>query len=228
MADALARSPELAAARLAIASAERERALAGKGYCPDLVFKAGLMPRGGDFAPMWTLSLGTTLPIFAGRKQSRAVAEGGARVLAGRHDADALEQLLRLRVEERLGLLAALGETLRLYETGLLIQSEALVASALAGYEAGQLGFSALADASAGYLADEDGYLATLAEAQRLAIAALEISLEPAMAPAVTLSSASMGGMSAAGGGARGGDRPGARGSQGDPAAGAAAPMPGM
>jgi cobalt-zinc-cadmium efflux system outer membrane protein len=230
MEDALARSPELAAARLAIASAERERALAGKGYWPDLVLKAGLMPRGGDFEPMWTLSLGTTLPIFAGRKQSRAVAESQARTLAGRHEAAAIEQLLRLRVEERLGLLATLGETLRLYETGLLIQSEALIASAMEGYRAGQLGFSALADASAGYLADEDGYLATLAEAHRLAIAALEISLEPVAAPAVSLAGpgAGMAGMAAGAPAAGMGGRPAAGGTQDEPAAGAAAPMPGM
>jgi len=228
LADAFARSPELAAARLAQQAADRSRALAGKSYYPDLVLKAGLMPRGGDFEPMWTFSMGASLPLFAGRKQARAVAESEALSQAGRHEAAAVEQLLRLRVEERLGLLAALAETIRLYESGLLIQSEALVASTLAGYGAGQLGFAALAEASAGYLADEDAYLAALADAQRLLIAAVEISLDPVVAPGVAMAGAAMPGMAAPGqasgmaSGRASSDAPA------NPAAGATTPMPGM
>jgi outer membrane protein TolC len=226
--EALARSPELATARLGLASSERERALAGKGYWPDLVLKAGLMPRGGDFEPMWTLSAGASLPVFAGRKQRRAVAESEARALAAEHDADAVEQLLRLRVEERLGVLAALGETIRLYETGLLIQSEALVASTLAGYAAGQLGFPALADASAGYLADEDAYLAAVAEGQRLLIAAGEVSLDPVAALGVAMTGAAMPGSGAASsGGAMGNARSGSGTGQ-NAAEGTTTPMSGM
>lgn len=190
-------SPELAGARLAVATAERGRALAARDRWPDLVVKAGLMPRGGDFEPMWTLSLGATLPLFAGRKQSRLLAASEAEQVARGHELAALEQALALRVAEREALLGALAETLRLYEGGLLQQSEQLVESALAGYAAGTLGFSAFAEASAGRLADEDGYLATLAEAQRLAIAAAAISLAPAMAPAVSLAAPAMGGMAA-------------------------------
>lgn len=190
-------SPELAAARLAVATAERERALAAKERWPDLVVKAGLMPRGGEFEPMWTLSLGATLPLFAGRKQNRLLAASEAEQLARRHELAALEQTLALRVAEREALLGALAETIRLYEGGLLQQSQSLSESALAGYAAGTLGFAALAEASAGRLADEDGYLASLAEAQRLAIAAAAISLAPATAPGVSLAAPVMGGMTA-------------------------------
>ncbi|MBM4118903.1 TolC family protein [bacterium] len=192
-----AASPELAAARLALSAAESGRALAARERWPDLVLKAGLMPRGGDFDPMWTLSLGATLPLFAGRKQNRLLAASEAEQLARRHELEALEQALALRVAEREALLVALAETIRLYETGLLQQSTTLTESALAGYAAGTLGFAALAEASAGRLADEDGYLASLAEAQRLAIAAAAISLTPAPTPGVSLAAPAMGGMAA-------------------------------
>jgi cobalt-zinc-cadmium efflux system outer membrane protein len=177
--DAFDRSPELAAARLGLPQAEKSVALARKSYLPDFTVSAGVMPRGGDFPPMWLLSVSIPLPIFAGSKQSRAVAEGEARVVANQKNVEGLGQTLRLRVQQRRTALAALLESIRLYKDGLLVQSEATADSTLAQYEVGRVTFASVLEANAGLIADQDGYLQALAQAQRLAIDSLEVSLAP-------------------------------------------------
>jgi outer membrane protein TolC len=175
--DAIARSPELAAARISITAAGRAIDFANRSYYPDLVVSAGIMPRGGDFQPMWLLSVGGTIPVFAGSKQSRAVEEGEARASAARAGVDGTERLLRLRVVERWTALSALLEILSDYSDGLLVESRATADSTLAQYQVGKVTFASVLDANAGVLADEDGYLQALAEAQQIVIAGYEVSL---------------------------------------------------
>src|SRR5450755_3179831 len=82
---ALARSPELAEARLGIARAERSVTLAEKSYYPDLVVGTGVMVR-GMLPPMWLVTMGGALPVFAASKQRRAVAENRAWASAAQDD----------------------------------------------------------------------------------------------------------------------------------------------
>lgn len=199
---ALAESPELAAARISVTAAERSVELAGKSYYPDLTVSAGVMPRGGDFPPMWLLTVGGTIPVWAGSRQSRAVDEVKARAAASRANADAIEQVLRLRVHERITALLALSDTIRIYSEGLLVQSRATAESTLAQYQVGKVSFASVLDANAGVLADEEGYLLALADAHRIAIATYEISLDPVASPSVaTMSGQRMPGQSAMGDG---------------------------
>ena len=193
--DAMARSPELAASRLGLAAAERSVTLANRSYYPDLTVTAGVMPRGGPFPPMWLVSVGGPIPIFAGSRQNRAVDEAEARTAAGRANVEAVEQLIQLRVKERSTALAALIQTIRVYKDGLLVQSEATASSTLAQYEVGKIGFASVLEANAGYLADQDAYLQSVAQAQRVLIAARELSMEPvAAAGGVTMPAAAFGG----------------------------------
>lgn len=178
LADALVRSPELAAARLGVERADKAVALAKRERYPDFTVTAGYMPR-GSLEPMWQASLGLNLPIFSGSKQGRVVAENEARARADALDARAVEEILRLRVAERDTALAALRDTLRIYEDGLLVQSRATAESTLAQYATGRVTFASVLEANAGYLADEEGYLLALADAHRLGIAAAEVSLAP-------------------------------------------------
>lgn len=203
--DAHARSPELAAARLGVAVSDRAVSLAEKSYYPDLVVGAGIMIRGGDFPHMWQLTVGGTLPIFAGAKQNRAIAESEARTLAEQKRLEAIAQVLRLRVAERRVALSALIETVRLYREGLLIQSEATAKSTLAQYQVGKVSFASVLDANAGYIADEDGYLQSITDAHRILVAAAEVSLESV----VTRGSGVMGGSSMPGASSMGGGSPG-------------------
>ncbi|WP_275439192.1 TolC family protein [Archangium violaceum] len=177
--DSLERSPELAERRALMAQAEQQMALARRERLPDFTVSAGVMPRGGDFPPMWQASVGVNLPVFSGRMRSRVVAESGAQTESTTHAVAALEQDLRLRVRERLIALEALRDTVAIYRDGLLMQSAATAESTLTQYRVGRASFASVLEANTGIIRDEEDYLRTLVDAQRLAIAQAEVSLEP-------------------------------------------------
>jgi outer membrane protein, heavy metal efflux system len=179
LADSLERSPELAQARLEASRAAKSVALAERERYPDFGIQAGVMPR-GQLEPMWLAGVSVGLPVWSSRKQGRAVAESRARAEAGTRGAEAVEQVLRLRVAERHSAYTALLDTIRLFREGLLVQSRATADSTLAQYRVGKVTFASVLEANAGYVGDEDAFLSTLADAQRVAIAAAEVSLEPA------------------------------------------------
>lgn len=204
--DARARSPELAAARLSHQRAQRTMELARRDRFPDITVSAGIMPR-GSLEPMWLASVGFTLPVWSGRKQSRGVQESSARASAEAAGTDSVDQVLRLRVAERRANLEALGDTIRIYREGLLVQSQATAESTLAQYRVGKVTFASVLEANAGYIADEESYLLAIADAQRIAIAALEVSLDASAGPSSAGGGAGMPGAGAAasGGGGMGG-----------------------
>ncbi|WP_342374470.1 TolC family protein [Myxococcus stipitatus] len=206
--DALERSPELAEGRANIAQAQQQLALARRERWPDFTVSAGVMPRGGDFPTMWQANVGVNLPIFSGSKQNRAVAESVATAHATTRATETVEQVLRLRVRERLTALSALRETAALYRSGLLMQSAATAESTLTQYRVGRASFASVLEANSGIVRDEEDFLSTLVEAQRLAIAQAEVSLEPVAA--------------LGGGGAGAGGMPGAGSAPSAPARGAA------
>jgi outer membrane protein TolC len=176
--DALARSPELASARLGIRRAERSVDLAEKSAYPDVQVGAGLMIRGA-LPPMWLVTVGGPLPVFSRGTQARAAAEGRARARAAEANVQAIEQTLRLRSEERRTAFAAFVETLAIYDQGLLVQSRATAESTLSQYKVGKVAFASVLEANAGYLADQEGYLQAVAASYRLLIAEAELSLQP-------------------------------------------------
>lgn len=220
VADALARSPELAQARAAAARAGRQVALSRRERFPDLAVSAGIMPRGG-LDPMWQAGISVGLPVWSFRKQGRAVAESAARAEAETLGAEAVEQVLRLRVAERRSALATLLDTIRLFREGLLVQSQATADSTLAQYRVGKVTFASVLEANVGYVNDEDGFLAALADAQRLAIAGDEVSLYPVAVPGA---GGALGGGGMPGVGSAGASGASARSGAGE--ASAAAPMP--
>jgi outer membrane protein, heavy metal efflux system len=205
VADALARSPELAQARLGAARAGKSLALAKRERFPDFNVNAGIMPRGG-FEPMWKAGISVNLPVWSYRKQNKAVAENEQRAEASASGAEAIEQVLRLRVADRAAAHRAFSETARLYREGLLVQSRATAVSTLAQYRVGKVTFASVLEANAGYIADEDGFLAAVADAQRVAIEAAAVSLDPAAAGGAGggMATGAMPGAGASGG-ARGG-----------------------
>ena len=162
--EALAQSPELAAARLRVTQSEKSIDLAKKSYYPDLTVSAGLMYRGTTMPPMWLFTVGAPVPIFSGSKQSRSVAENEARRVANQRNGDEIEQVLRLRVQERQSALASLQDTARVYQSGLLQQSEATIDSTLSQYAVGKVSLVSVLEANASFLSDVDGYLQTLVE----------------------------------------------------------------
>jgi outer membrane protein TolC len=190
-------SPEVKKAMLAGEQADRRVALASRERWPDVTINAGLMPRGGNFPMMWQAGVAINLPIWSAQKQSRVMAENRARGESARDGAEALRQLLRQRVHERLAVLGALLEANRLYRSGLLVESEVTVSSTLAQYRVGRVSFASVLEALAGYLSDLNGFLDSVATTQKVVIAEQEISLD-----APGNSAASMGGPAMPGAGA--------------------------
>ncbi len=176
LADAEARSPELAAARAAEHQSSVRADLARRERYPDFTVSAGIMPRGG-FDPMWTASLGITLPVFSGR--AHAVAESESRHQGGSAGIEAVRQILRLRTQERATQLGSLLRINQLYRSGLLVQSEAAVESTETQYQVGRVTFASVLEALNAYVADQQGSLDAAADALRIVIAQRELSLEP-------------------------------------------------
>lgn len=194
--DAEQRSPELLSARLQAERSTSLVALARRERYPDLAVTAAIMPRGG-LEPMWQAGLSVSLPVFAGRKQDRALAEREARAAASGSAVETVAQVLHQRVLERLALLRSLVESAHIYQEGLLVQSQATADSTLAQYRVGRLTFASVLEAIAGVIDDEDGFLATVASARRVAISAAEVSLDPSGAGTGPLAGGAMPGTGA-------------------------------
>lgn len=172
-------SPELARAVATQKQADRAVALARRELYPDLTLKAGIMPRGGPLPPMWQAGISFNLPVWAASKQRRGIAATAAESSAERESIEAVRQLLRQRVRERLTLLASLIKSWQLFRAGILVQSRATAESSLVQYRVGNVPFASVLEALAGYLADANAYYDTIAAAQRILIQIEETSLEP-------------------------------------------------
>jgi outer membrane protein TolC len=175
--DAARRSPEMHLATLNVEQADRRVDLARKERLPDLAVTAGVMPR-GSLVPMWQLSLAVGLPIFAGRKQDEAVDENEQRRIGQAQASEAIDQILKLRTRERISALSALNRANHLYRTQVLVLSSASASSTLGQYEVGRVPFAAVLEALSGWVSDRATYLASVADAQLVAIAQTEVSLD--------------------------------------------------
>ena len=180
-----ARSPELQRARLAAEQSGALVSLARKDFFPDLTVVGGVMPRGGTFEPMWQAGVSVPIPLWAASKQSQAVSEYRLRGQAAESNTEAVRRLVRQRLEERRTMLGALLETNRLYRSGVLIQSEATVSSAMAQYTVGRVPFASVLEALSGFLTDLVGFYESVAATQRIDIAQRELSLDPVTGPAL-------------------------------------------
>ena len=176
LAKAVAESPELRSARLGIQQAQRNLDLARLNRHPDFSVSAGLMPRGG-LEPMWTASVGITLPLWSRNKQQRAVAEQEYRQSASGWEVEKLRCLLEQRIQERDSELTSALQVLQLYRAGLLVQSEASYRATLSQYTVGRAPFLSVLEALNGWIADQSGLLQAKAQAQAIQIAQNELNL---------------------------------------------------
>ncbi|BDG03210.1 TolC family protein [Anaeromyxobacter oryzae] len=211
------RSPELAGARVGQVRAARQVDLARRERFPDVTLSAGVMPRGA-LEPMWQAGISIPIPLFSGRKQGRAVAERAADAEANRADAEAAAEVVRLRAIERYEALAAALDTLKLFRGGLLVQSRATAQSALAQYGVGRVPFTTVLEAVAGNVSDEDAFLSAAADAQKLAVAMAEVSVDATFPGVVSAGGMAGGGVSSAA--TKSGGRGGAAAAAGAAAAG--------
>src|SRR5262249_22002393 len=135
-------------------------------------------------------------------RRDAAISQARAEKDAEEQGVEAVTQILRERVAERRTALTQLKETLRLYRDGLLVQSNATVESTLTQYRVGKVTFASVLEAVAGYIADRAASLQALADAQRMAMAGAEVSLEPVSIGGGAMTASGMPGAGAVGGGA--------------------------
>ncbi len=169
-------SPEYLAARAGVHGAERARELGRRQYLPDVSIGAGVMVR-GSLDPMWTLTVGVPLPVFAGTRQSRAVAEADAAIDSTSRGVEAVEQQLRLRSSQRLAYWRALASVWRLYQDRLLADAEASANATLMQYRIGKVPFASVLEVTSATISLVDASYGVLVDAWELAIAHEESSL---------------------------------------------------
>ena len=206
-AKAASESPELRSAKLGLQQAQSTLDLARLDRRPDFSVSFGVMPR-GVLEPMWTASVGISLPLWQKSKQKRAVAEQEYRQSASGFAAEQVRCLLEQRIQERNSDLESSLQVIRLYRDGLLIQSEATFRATLSQYTVGQLPFLSVLEALNGWVADQSGLLQAQAQAQATRIAQLELTLGPT--PGIGGSALAAGGMGASPGAGSGSAKAGA------------------
>jgi len=180
---ALAR-PLLKQKKTMVEAARSRLNLAKRDYYPD--FTVGMaygdrtganpMPRGGARADFLSLMLGIKIPLYAGRKQSKAVSQRQLEVQTNRY----------ALLDERSLVLAAIAvaatdyrqakEQFSLYESGIVPQARQTVESMLAGYQVSEVDFLNLVRSQLTLLNYELQYWKSLSEAKR-ALARLEAAV---------------------------------------------------
>ncbi|HJU83452.1 MAG TPA: TolC family protein [Holophagaceae bacterium] len=170
-------SPELLESRHHARHFQQRVDLSRLDLRPDFSVSAGVMPR-GSLPAMWSVSVGISLPVWSRNKQRKAVAENEALQQAQVQDLEQQRQLLSQRTRERVARLRADLDTLALYRSGVLVQADASVQSALGALESGRGTFTSVLEALNGAYGDQSAYLDTLAAAQEELIALRQASLD--------------------------------------------------
>lgn len=140
LARAAAGSPTVRQKDAAVRYAERRLALARRERLPDLGVNFTYHNRGG-LDPYWSYGGTVTLPIYAGRKQRKAIDEAAAEVEAARRDADAARNQVRYEVTAAYRMAEVAERLLQLYQEGILKQARLALDSAAAQYRVGKVDF---------------------------------------------------------------------------------------
>jgi outer membrane protein TolC len=166
LARAEAESPLVKEKAQLVAAAERTLELARREKRPDFGVSLTYHNRGG-LDPFYDFGGTLTIPLYAGRKQNRAVAEAAAERDAARSAADAARAEVRHAVTESQLMALAAERLLRLYDEALLKQARLSYDSALAQYQVGKADFLTLVTSWRRLLDNELTYHEQLAEHEK-------------------------------------------------------------
>lgn len=162
------RSPEVAASRRAVETANVRVGVAKKNFLPDFVVTAGSMSRGGfDMGPMWQVGAGVTLPVWIDRRQQNQLVEARAEVRARDAEAGMAIRDLEIRTRERIARLEATLRVAKLYRERILPLDALALESALASYQAGKVPFLTVLDALNALFDDRAMYAERLADSAK-------------------------------------------------------------
>jgi cobalt-zinc-cadmium efflux system outer membrane protein len=131
-----------------VSAADASARLARKEIIPDLVVGVQYAQRGGDVGTerMGSLMVGASLPVFARDRQLKLREEAAAMKLMAQADVAAMRAETRGKIGEAYAALTRARNLAQLYQTTVLPEAEATVASALAAYRVGSVDFMTLLD----------------------------------------------------------------------------------
>ena len=195
-------SPELAAARLAVATERSVLALAMLDFKPDFSVQGSYMNRGG-LGPMWLAGVGVSWPFNKAKRES-AVAESKLRSERDNHVIESIDLQLRLRTQERYTRARTAEKIVDLYDQGIVPQDRMTVEAAIANYQSGRVPFVSVLEAMTSLYADRWTRESLLTDHARLLASIKEASLDasPEMTTVGAMTAAQPSGVS---GGAMGG-----------------------
>jgi outer membrane protein TolC len=173
LARAEAESPMVKEATQLEAAAERRLEVARREKRPDFGVSLAYHNRGG-LDPFYDFGGKLTIPLYAGRKQNRAVAEAAAERDAARNAAAAVRAEVRQAVTESHLMAVAAERLVHLYDEALLKQARLSYDSALAQYQVGKADFLTLVTSWRRLLDNELAYHEQLAEHEK-AVARLAV-----------------------------------------------------
>lgn len=177
--EALKVTPELKEAALAVDRAKTAADLARRNLRPDFVASAAYMNRGG-LPLMWSLGVGVSVPLWAGKKQRPLIVEAEALGEAASATEASLRRQVEARTEERLIRVEQIAAEAKLDAEGVLVQDRLSVDAALASYRTGSVPFVTVLEALGTYFIDRRAAVSRLAGLIRAEADLRELSLDRA------------------------------------------------
>ncbi len=181
LADVLARaeeeSPFLREAQARQTRAQQQVDLAHRERLPDLGVNVVYHNR-GELDPYYSFGGTLTLPIYAGRKQKKAIEEAGADLGAAQSAEDAARAAVRFEVTEAYLMASTADRLVRLYDEGILKQARLSLDSAIAQYQVGKVDFLTLISSWRRLLDYDLAYHEQLAEHEK-ALARISVHVSP-------------------------------------------------
>lgn len=167
-----------------IEAAQSRLDLAKREYYPDFTVgmtygnRTGMnpMPRGGDRADFFSVVVGVKVPLYAGRKQSRAVVQRGLDVQTRRFALQDEWGLVRGAIAAAVTDYERATQQLLLFEKGIVPQAQQTVKSMLAGYQVSEVDFLNLVRSQITLFNYELQYWKALSDAKQ-ALAQLEAAV---------------------------------------------------
>jgi outer membrane protein, heavy metal efflux system len=177
LARAAAETPELKDAALATERARLAADLARRNTRPDFVASAGYMNR-GSLPLMWSVGLGVSIPLWAGRKQRPLIVEAESLLESASAREISLRRQVEALTEERLVRMDSLVAESRLDAEAILVQDRLSVDAALASYRTGSVPFVTVLEALGTYFSDRRAAVSRRASLVRAEADLYEFSLD--------------------------------------------------
>ena len=185
----MAHRQELQVTEAAIRKSEFMKSLARLQYYPNFNVQASYISvaRGNSMSSdagkdAYSIGIGLNIPIQLGRR-SAATEEADATYRANTLMYRNVENTVKAEIEDLHFQLMSIGQTLDLYDQGLLVQAHNALESALSAYSTGRMDFLNLLDSERMLLQARLGYVEEQADYQKT-LAALERAVGGSLSPA--------------------------------------------